>query len=338
MAASIHHASLVDPALHSPALLQLIKVDLSRSFIEYIVDCVVETVDYALGRPSSSTRGRSLARHSEHAKFAAFVADVVHRAEVKVPALLVTLVYIHRAKPHLSIALEEWACERVFLGALIVANKYTNDSTLKNVHWGMCSGVFGKRDIGRIEREFLDVLDWELAISEPDLLSLHPDITALARPRHHARAHLHAPAPRARSPARPTSRWSTDSSDPEMELDDSESSSEPVSSPRTPADCAPVPSAPAKHAALAAGPAPMYVVLPTPPPAHVAPVYRQPEPQDHQRPHPLPHARTQPLAQQPHPRAHSHSRMHSALQMLHLPLPYFDRRAFRPPPVAQIVA
>ena len=52
-----------------------------------------------------------------------FVTNVLHKAEVKVPVLLVTLVYIDRAKPHLQIALEQWACERVFLGALILANK-----------------------------------------------------------------------------------------------------------------------------------------------------------------------------------------------------------------------
>lgn len=83
----------------------------------------METVDYAMGRPSSSSRGRSFSRQNEHIKFTKFVADVLRKAEVKVPALLVTLVYIDRAKPHLQIALEQWACERVFLGALILANK-----------------------------------------------------------------------------------------------------------------------------------------------------------------------------------------------------------------------
>lgn len=83
---------------------------------------MVETVDYAMGRPSSS-RGRSLSRRTEHLKFTKFVTDVLRKAEVKVPALLVSLVYIDRAKPHLQIALEQWACERVFLGALILANK-----------------------------------------------------------------------------------------------------------------------------------------------------------------------------------------------------------------------
>ena len=48
-----------------------------------------------------------------------------------------------------------------------------NDSTLKNIHWALCTGVFGKRDVGRIEREYLEVLNFELGISEGDLLSHH---------------------------------------------------------------------------------------------------------------------------------------------------------------------
>ncbi|KAH9832864.1 uncharacterized protein C8Q71DRAFT_839748 [Rhodofomes roseus] len=251
MAIPVHKASLVDPSLHNPALLQLIKIELSRNFIEHIVDTVVETVDYALGRPSSSSRGRSLSRHSEHAKFTNFVAEVIRKAEIKVPALLVTLAYVDRAKPHLQIALEQWACERVFLGALIVANKYTNDSTLKNVHWALCTGIFGKRDIGRIEREFLDVLDFELGVSEQDVLAHHAAIMTLAHPSHHlVRA---SPSP---ARTRPTSRWSSDSDSTDVDMDqdsDASTSSGTLASPRTPADAhtlyppAPV-SAPLKHA------------------------------------------------------------------------------------------
>lgn len=51
------------------------------------------------------------------------VNNVLSRAEVEVPVVLATLVYLNRAKPHLHIALEEWANERVFLGAIIVASK-----------------------------------------------------------------------------------------------------------------------------------------------------------------------------------------------------------------------
>lgn len=186
----IHKASLVDSSTHSPALLELVDLKLSRPIIEHLIDSVVETVDFALNRPSPShsTRGRSLSRYSEGSAFSVMVNNVLTRAEVEVPVVLASLVYLHRAKPHLHIALEEWANERVFLGALIVASKYLNDSSLKNVHWAVCTGVFGKRDIGRIEREFLDVLDFDLSISENDIMGHHDAVISLVHPQ---RAHSH---------------------------------------------------------------------------------------------------------------------------------------------------
>jgi hypothetical protein len=120
------------------------------------------------------------------------VNNVLTRAEVEVPVVLASLVYLNRARAHLHIALEEWANERVFLGALITASKYLNDSSLKNVHWAVCTGVFGKRDIGRIEREFLDVLDFELSITENDIMGHHDAIISLVHP---PRPHSHYIAP-----------------------------------------------------------------------------------------------------------------------------------------------
>ena len=135
-------------------------------------------VDYALGRPTTS-RNRSERCSKECSDFADSIANVLHTAGVRISTVLVTLVYIHRCKPHLSIETEDWALHRVFLGALILASKYTNDTTLKNSHWSIATGLFGKQDIGRIEREFLEVLDWELAVSESDLLDLHESLMAL---------------------------------------------------------------------------------------------------------------------------------------------------------------
>ncbi|KAK2466629.1 hypothetical protein APHAL10511_000887 [Amanita phalloides] len=176
----VHPASLSDPSTHSAAILELIDIKITRSIIDYVVDSVSECVDYALGRPASGSRGRPHARRPELHKFTTFVTNVITRAEITTSTLLATLVYIDRARPHLHIALEEWALERVFLGALIVAAKYLNDSTLKNVHWALCTGVFGKRDIGRIEREYLDVLDFELGITEDDILSHHQSLMSIA--------------------------------------------------------------------------------------------------------------------------------------------------------------
>ncbi|KAJ7807158.1 hypothetical protein B0H13DRAFT_1743571 [Mycena leptocephala] len=150
----VHPASLVDPSTHSPELMQLLDITLSPSVIDYVVTCVADTVDYAFGQPST---------HADQlSSFTRFVSSTLSYADVAPATLLVALVYIARARAHLSIALAQWARERVFLGALIAASKYTQDSTLKNAHWALVSGVFGTGDIGRIEREFLEVLDWEL--------------------------------------------------------------------------------------------------------------------------------------------------------------------------------
>ena len=68
-------------------------------------------------------------------------------------------------------------------------SQYLNDSSLKNVHWAVCTGIFGKRDIGRIEREFLDVLDFELSISEDDIMAHHDTIMSLFAPARRVHSH-----------------------------------------------------------------------------------------------------------------------------------------------------
>ncbi|KAJ6521441.1 hypothetical protein DFH09DRAFT_1373021 [Mycena vulgaris] len=163
----VHAASLVDPARHPAVLLQLVEISShGRLSVNYVVDCVSETVGHALGRTPSSSRGRTPTRSPYLPKFTTFVTTVLSRAEVTAPTLLTALVYVFRARPHLSVALEEWALERVFLGALIAASKYTNDSNAEERALGALYRRVRERDVGRIEREFLDVLDWELGVGE----------------------------------------------------------------------------------------------------------------------------------------------------------------------------
>lgn len=83
----------------------------------------MEAVEFALGQVSSTSNPKDVYRHAE---FVEFVSNVLSRSEVKAPIILVSLVYIHRAMPHLSIGTAQWACERVFLGALILAAKVSS--------------------------------------------------------------------------------------------------------------------------------------------------------------------------------------------------------------------
>ncbi|KAJ7463368.1 hypothetical protein FB451DRAFT_1494476, partial [Mycena latifolia] len=101
--------------------------------------------------------------------FGTFVRILRSHAEATLPMILAALAYVGRARAHLSHPSQSHspsAREHVWLGALISASKYTQDSTLKNLHRALCTGVFGVGDIGRIEREFLGVLDWKLGVRE----------------------------------------------------------------------------------------------------------------------------------------------------------------------------
>ncbi|KAH8798472.1 hypothetical protein DL96DRAFT_887822 [Flagelloscypha sp. PMI_526] len=249
---SVHPASLISPSMHAPAVLEMVESKITRPVIEYIVDCTIETVDFATGRPTSS-RGRTIHRNPFRTRFTSFVTDVITKSEVSMPTLIAALAYLTRAQPYLNIAREEWALERVFLGALIVASKYTNDHALKNIHWAECTGIFCKHDVGRVEREFLSVIDWELVLSESDLLNHHDGLTLSLHKRNRAQClhpafasqpdHKHfipiatsrvhqisAPTPTPTSSPPPFHSPSFSSS----------SDADSIDSPRTPADLSPV--------------------------------------------------------------------------------------------------
>lgn len=194
----VYNASLIEASYHSKEVFQLLDLKVNRTLIsesfyqatpsskhsfeplreDHLAQETAEVVAHALDQPTTP-RDRTDRHSRKRPNFADFIATVLRTAHVKMATILVTLVYIHRSKPHLWIESEEWALHRVFLGALILASKYTNDFTLKNGHWAAATGLFGNQDIGRIEREFLEVLNWELAVSESDILDLHGSLMAL---------------------------------------------------------------------------------------------------------------------------------------------------------------
>ena len=91
---------------------------------EYAVHTTLETVDYALGRePSSSLDRTPHYCKKKHGGFAQFVWRMICTSRVSAAVVLVALIYIKRAKPHLRITTERWACERIFVGALVLAGK-----------------------------------------------------------------------------------------------------------------------------------------------------------------------------------------------------------------------
>ncbi|KAJ7608256.1 hypothetical protein FB45DRAFT_389795 [Roridomyces roridus] len=130
----LHPASLVDPATHTAALMELVELELSPTVIDYFVHCISDTVAHAMrySGASSSRIHCSFYSPDSRQRHTAFVTTVLARAEITTPTILVALSYLARSRPHLGIGRETWAFERVLLGALIIATKYTADSTL----WG----------------------------------------------------------------------------------------------------------------------------------------------------------------------------------------------------------
>ena len=137
---NMHHPpTSPDPAVHSPAVLELIELPVTDNLTsaytspkpilgrpthcppDYVAESTINAVNTALGYQSTAWNRASSG--SRRVPFNRFVSDVIRRATVKMPVLLTTLVYVTRAKSHLHIETEDWACERVFLGALMVASK-----------------------------------------------------------------------------------------------------------------------------------------------------------------------------------------------------------------------
>jgi len=94
--------------------------DLTHLHIDYLVRTTIETVDFALGRPTShpfaapSTAPRS---------FLQLTLDVIRKSHIGIPVILVALVYLERVRPQFKISDERWACERILIGALVLAAK-----------------------------------------------------------------------------------------------------------------------------------------------------------------------------------------------------------------------
>ncbi|KAI9431142.1 hypothetical protein H4582DRAFT_1792108, partial [Lactarius indigo] len=105
----------------------------------------------------------------EEPAFIRWTARIVIRSRVKTPILLTALTYLNRVKPNICTNTLKWAEIRLLLGALVIADRYLDDNALSKAQWAVVTKKFTRCQIGRMEREFLSVLNWKLGVSQEDL-------------------------------------------------------------------------------------------------------------------------------------------------------------------------
>lgn len=118
-----------------------------------------------------------------------FITSVVERSHVQVPTLMSSLVYLDRLARKLPPVAKGMRCtvHRIFLASLILAAKNLNDSSPKNKHWARYSNVrgfegfgFSLTEVNLMEKQLLFLLDWDLRITQDDLLEhLEPFLTPI---------------------------------------------------------------------------------------------------------------------------------------------------------------
>lgn len=102
-----------------------------------------------------------------------FITKLVRYTNVYTPTLLSAVCYLNKLKrilPKDAKGLPS-TIHRLFLACLIISAKFHNDSTPLNKHWAKYTdGLFSLEDINLMERQLLQLLKWDLRLTNEDLI------------------------------------------------------------------------------------------------------------------------------------------------------------------------
>ncbi|QRG36433.1 hypothetical protein FDK38_000771 [Candidozyma auris] len=101
-----------------------------------------------------------------------FINKLVRYTNVYTGTLMTTLVYLDRLKHKLPKNAQGLPCtrHRIFLSCLILASKFHNDCSPKNIHWAnYTDGLFSLKDVNLMERQLLYLLNWGMRVSNEEM-------------------------------------------------------------------------------------------------------------------------------------------------------------------------
>jgi G1/S-specific cyclin PLC2 len=103
-----------------------------------------------------------------------FIQSLIEHSHVQCTTLMTTLIYLNRLKqviPPNSVGMAT-THHRIFLGSLLLAAKYTNDSSPMNKHWTTyTNGLLSLREVNALEIEMIQYIGWDhLRFQNEDLI------------------------------------------------------------------------------------------------------------------------------------------------------------------------
>ncbi|ORY06087.1 hypothetical protein K493DRAFT_274567 [Basidiobolus meristosporus CBS 931.73] len=113
-------------------------------------------------------------RQTQMPELLLFVTRVAERSRISACTGVIALIYLYRLKARLPAKAqgEYGTSHRIFLASILVASKYLyGPEGLKNKAMAEASGVFSPTEVGRMEEEFLKLLDYRVWVNDQEIQS-----------------------------------------------------------------------------------------------------------------------------------------------------------------------
>jgi hypothetical protein len=107
-----------------------------------------------------------------------FLQNIMNRTKITTNTLVTSFFYLYRLKQfHPRCQGSQGSGHRLFMAATILASKYMCDDTFDNTAWAtVSSGIFKLDEINSMEKEFLEILNFNLFIRSEEWLQFYESL------------------------------------------------------------------------------------------------------------------------------------------------------------------